>query len=197
MRSFLRLPMAPTRPMAEPTTAEWACIVVPTTAEGAFIGVPIIVVRPIGMMVPGMPMARGAAQPVGTTAREAREDGGEAPLPGIMDRGVSAVSAVARLRGVVAPAAQRDGGAARPHGAAVPAPSMELAVARFHGDGEADPHSYFNHLSRHPLPSWRNVLPEAVLTGLGGRRSQAGGPSISSGGCFEFLLGITGGPLRG
>jgi len=49
MRSFLRLPMAPTRPMAEPTTAEWACIVVPTTAEGAFIGVPIIVVRPIGM----------------------------------------------------------------------------------------------------------------------------------------------------
>jgi hypothetical protein len=82
MRSFLRLPMAPTRPMAEPTTAEWACIVVPTTAEWAFIGVPIIVVRPIGMMVPGMPMARGAAQPVGTTAREAREDGGEAPLLG-------------------------------------------------------------------------------------------------------------------
>ncbi len=126
MRSVLRLPTAPTRPMAEPTTAERACI-----------GVPIIVVRPIGMKVPGVPMASGAPQSLGATAREAPRDGGEAPLPGIMDRGVSAASAAARLRGVVAPAAQRDGGAARPHGAAVPAPSMELAVAPFHGDGEA------------------------------------------------------------
>jgi hypothetical protein len=84
-----------------------------------------------------------------------------------MDREVSAASTVAQLRGVVAPAAQRDGGAVRPHGAAAPAPSMELAVARRPRAGEADPHSYFNHLSRHPLPSWRNVLRESGFDWLG------------------------------
>jgi len=132
MQSLRRLPTAPTRPMAEPTTAERAFIMELTMA-----------VRPTGMMVPGVPMARGVATPDGTMAREAPEDGAEAPLHGMMDRGVSVVSAVARLPGAVAPAAQRDGGAARPLGAAVPAPSTGRLVARALGDG--DEPSNFRH----------------------------------------------------
>lgn len=100
---------APTRPMVEPITAERASIMAPT----------MVVVRPTGTMVTGVLMARGEATLPGTMARDTPEDGAEAPLHGMMDRGISAVTAVARLRG-----------------AAAPAPSTGLTVARAHGDGD-------------------------------------------------------------
>jgi hypothetical protein len=124
MQSLRCLPMAPMRPMAEPTTA-----------ERAFIMERIMVVRPTGIMIRGAPMAHGAATPLGTMAREAPEGGAEAPLHGIMDRGVSAVTAVARPRGVAAPAAQPAGGGEQPRGVAALAPSTGLSAARAHGDG--------------------------------------------------------------
>ena len=100
---------APTRPMVEPITAERASIMAPT----------MVVVRPTGTMVTGVLMARGEATLPGTMARDTPEDGAEAPPHGMMDRGISAVTAVARLRG-----------------AAAPAPSTGLTVARAHGDGD-------------------------------------------------------------
>jgi hypothetical protein len=119
------LPIAPMRPMAEPTTAERAFIMERTMA-----------VRLTGIMIPGGPMAHGAATLLGTMARAAPEGGAEAPLHGIMDQGISVVTAVVRLRGVGAQAAQPDGGAARPLGAAAPGRSTAPSVARVHGDGE-------------------------------------------------------------
>ena len=92
---------APTRPMVEPITAERASIMAPT------------------MVVTGVLMARGEATLPGTMAPDTPEDGAEARLHGMMDRGISAVTAVARLRG-----------------AAAPAPSTGLTVARAHGDGD-------------------------------------------------------------
>ena len=86
--------------MVEPITAERASIMAPT----------MVVVRPTGTMVTGVLMARGEATLPGTMAPDTPEDGAEAPLHGMMDRGISAVTAVARLRGAVAPAARRGGG---------------------------------------------------------------------------------------
>jgi hypothetical protein len=106
MQSLRRLPTAPTRPMAEPTTA-----------ERAFIMEPTMVVRPTGMMASGVRTARGVATPDGTMARDTPEDGAEAPLHGMMVRGMSAAFEVARPRGAVAPV-----------------PSMGLLAARAHGD---------------------------------------------------------------
>jgi hypothetical protein len=123
MQSLRRLPTAPTRPMAEPTTA-----------ERAFIMELTMVVRPTGMMASGVRTARGVATPDGTMARDTPEDGAEAPLHGMMVRGMSAAFEVARPRGAVAPAPQRDGGAERLHGAVAPVPSMGLLAARAHGD---------------------------------------------------------------
>lgn len=100
---------APTRPMVEPITAERASIMAPT----------MVVVRPTGTMVTGVLMARGEATLPGTMARDTPEDGAEAPLHGMMDRGISAVTAVVR-----------------PRGAAVPAPTTALSVARARGDGD-------------------------------------------------------------
>jgi hypothetical protein len=139
MQSLRRLPTAPTRPMAEPTTA-----------ERVFIMELTMVVRPTGMMASGVRTARGVATPDGTMAREAPEDGAEAPRHGMMDRGVSVVSAADQLPGAVALAAQRGGGAARPPGAAAPAPSMGLSVARAHGDGDEVTAKQLQASSRHP-----------------------------------------------
>jgi hypothetical protein len=93
------------------------------------------IMAPTMVVVTGVLMARGEATLPGTMAPDTPEDGAEAPLHGMMDRGISAVTAVARLRGAVAPAARRDGEAARPRGAAAPAPTTGLSVARAHGEG--------------------------------------------------------------
>ena len=116
-------PTAPTRPMVEPITAERASIMAPT----------MVVVRPTGTMAPDTP-----------------EDGAEAPLHGMMDRGISAVTAVARLRGAAAPAARPDGEEARLPGAAAPAPSTGLTVAPAHGDGDEVTARQLQASSRHP-----------------------------------------------
>jgi len=59
-----------------------------------------------------------------------------APLHGITDQEVSAVTGEVRPRGAAAPGAQPDGEAARSTGVAAPALFMELMVAW--GDGEGD-----------------------------------------------------------
>ena len=84
-------------------------------------------------MVTGVLMARGEATLPGTMAPDTPEDGAEAPLHGMMDRGISAVTAVARLRG-----------------AAAPAPSTGLTVARAHGDGDEVTSKRLQASSRHP-----------------------------------------------
>lgn len=104
--------------MVEPITAERASIMAPT----------MVVVRHTGTMVTGVLMARGEATLPGTMAPDTPEDGAEAPLHGMMDRGISAVTAVARLRG-----------------AAAPAPSMEHMVARAHGGGDEMTARQFQH----------------------------------------------------
>jgi hypothetical protein len=131
---------APTRPMVEPITAERASIMAPT----------MVAVRPTGTMVTGVRTVRGAATPAGTMARDTPEDGAEAPLHGMMDRGISAVTAVARLRGAAAPAARPGGEEAPPPGAAAPAPSTGLTVARAHGDGDEVTARQLQASSRHP-----------------------------------------------
>jgi hypothetical protein len=96
----------------------------------------MVVVRPTGTIVTGVLMARGEATLPGTMAPDTPEDGAEAPPHGMMDRDISAVTAVVRLHGAVALAVQRGGEAARPRGAAVPAPTTALSVARARGDGD-------------------------------------------------------------
>ena len=71
-----------------------------------------------------------------TVVRVVPQVGAAAPLHGITDQEVSAVTGEVRLRGAAAPGAQPDGEAARSTGVAAPALFMELTVAR--GDGEGD-----------------------------------------------------------
>jgi hypothetical protein len=111
-------------------------MVVPIMGEWAIIVEPITVVRVIGMADPGTPMVRGAAQQPGTMARVVPQVGAGAPLHGITDQEVSAVTGEVRPRGAAALGAQPDGEAARSTGVAAPALFMELTVAR--GDGEGD-----------------------------------------------------------
>lgn len=76
----------------------------------------------IGMMVPGMPMARAVALRVGTTGREAPR-----------------VGAGARRRGTTGPVILADIAAVRLPGAAVRAPSMAPTVGRAAGgDNRSD-----------------------------------------------------------
>ena len=121
MRSRL-LAMARTRSMT-----------VPTTGEPVFILGPIMVARLTGIAVPATPTAHEAAGQPGTMARVALQDGVGAPLRGIMDREVLAVSEAARPRGVAALGAQRGGEAAGSPGAAALAPTTELSVVRAAG----------------------------------------------------------------
>src|SRR5262249_46664682 len=94
----------------------------------------MVVVRLTGIAVMGMPMAPGARQP-GTMARVALQDGVGAPLHGIIDREISAVSEAARRRGVAAMGPRGDGAAAPSPGAAAPDLSTEPTAARGDGDG--------------------------------------------------------------
>jgi hypothetical protein len=91
------------------------------------------IMAPTMVVVTGVLMARGEATLPGTMAPDTPEDGAEAPLHGMMDRGISAVTAVARLRG-----------------AAAPAPSTGLTVARAHGDGDEATAKQLQASSRHP-----------------------------------------------
>jgi len=171
---------APTRPMVEPITAERASIMAPT----------LVVDRPTGTMVTGVLMARGEATLPGTMAPDTPEDGAEAPLHGMMDRGISAVTVVARLRGAAAPAARRDGGAAQPLGAAAPAPSTGLTVARAHGDGDEVTARQLQASSRHPhLRDEVFPLEGCFKTFCAElrRRFHAESLSTNSAGCFGFL----------
>jgi len=95
----------------------------------------MVVVRLIGIADPGTPMVRGARQP-GIMARVALQDGVGAPLHGIIDREISAVSEAARHRGVAAMGPREDGVAAPSPGAAAPDLSTELTAARGDGDGD-------------------------------------------------------------
>jgi len=124
MRSRL-LAMARTRSMTAPTTGEAVSILEP-----------IMVARLTGIAVPATPTAHEAAGQPGTMARVALQDGVGAPLRGIMDREVSAVSEAARPRGAAALGAQRDGEEAVSPGVAALALSAELMVAWGDLDGD-------------------------------------------------------------
>ena len=96
----------------------------PTTGGAVSILEPIMVARLTGIAVPA------------TMAQVALQDGVGAPLRGIMDREVSAVSEAARPRGAAALGAQRDGEEAVSPGVAALALSAELMVAWGDLDGD-------------------------------------------------------------
>jgi len=150
MRSRL-LAMARTRSMTAPTTGEAVSILEPIT-----------VARLTGIAVPATPTAHEAAGQPGTMARVALQDGVGAPLRGIMDREVSAVSEAARPRGVAAPGARPDGEAARSPGAAV-----VFTVADSGDDGRTAAAERFAEPDRTSLAA--KVPGQFVSNGLGGR----------------------------
>ena len=95
-----------------------------------------MVARLTGIADPATPMAREAAGQPGTMARVALQDGEGAPLRGIMDREVLAVSEAALPRGAAALGAQRDGEEAVSPGVAALALSAELMVTWGDLDGD-------------------------------------------------------------